>query len=71
MFLGGVYHDGKQEEADHEVSFFGSTWGYVTILGLLIVESVFLSWIYDRFGCDEETCEIIQKFEARIDDLEA
>ena len=45
-------------------SFLGSTWGYLIILVLLLVESVVLLWLKDKFGCNE-------RFEKGIGDLQA
>lgn len=63
MFLSGIYQNG-------EVTFFKATWGYILILIFLIIEKVCLSWIYNRFGCDEVACELISKFEKRLKQID-
>ena len=82
MFLGGVYHDNERIDKTNssaqlsgyvglgmqikEVSFFKATWGYIVIIAMCVIERICLSWMKDRFGCDEEACEIIKQFEQEI-----
>ena len=79
MFLSGVYH---QPNSDAEASEAGpgeppitipygrSTSGYFGILFLCILERVCLSWLENRFGCDEEAYCTIDHFQQRIRNLE-
>ena len=40
------------------------------ILLLCICERIFISWIENRFGCDKEAYETIDKFQKRISQLD-
>lgn len=68
MFLSGVYHQPSSEAGAARVEeptttpYGGGTSGYVAILFLCILEKVCLSWLENRFGCDEEAYGTIDHF---------